>query len=85
MNTVTKEDVEYWYGRQEDEKKKIPFGSSLGTYYYCDSGHESFAYAALMLVHNMFCWECDHPAPEGKFWTFSVPERKLHLVDRSPR
>jgi hypothetical protein len=80
---VTKEQLEYWYRRQEEEKAKLPLGSSLGTYYYSDSGHEPFSTCALILQHLMFSWECDHPAPGKRYWTFTVPEGLLCLSEEN--
>ena len=75
---VTKEQLEYWYRRQEDEKKNLPYGwSSLCGPYYCQSSYEPFATIALILQHLMFSWECDHPAPGKRYWTFTVPEGLL--------
>ena len=71
---VTKEQLEYWYRRQEDEKAELSMGSNLGHYTYADSPHEPFATCALILQHLMFCWECDHPAPGKRYWSFTIPE-----------
>ncbi len=69
---VTKEQLEYWYRRQEEEKAKLPRGANLGNHYYADSAHEDFALCALILLHLMFCWECDNPAPHNRHWTFTT-------------
>lgn len=82
---MTKETVEYWYGQQEDAKELIPKGNGLlipeGKSLYACSAFEPLATAAIILLHVMFCWECENPAPKGRRWTFSIPERKLVLSD----
>lgn len=39
--------------------------------------YEPFATYALILLHLMFCWECENPVPEKMYWTFTVPEGLL--------
>jgi hypothetical protein len=74
---VTKEQLEYWYRRQEEEKKKLPMEWGLGTYHYADSGYEPFSTCALILLHLMFCWECENPLPGKTYWTWTIPEGLL--------
>jgi len=76
---VTKEQLEYWYRRQEEEKAKLPMGISLGAYSYADSAHEPFATCALILAHLMFCWECENPDLGKRNWTFTIPNGLLCL------
>ncbi len=70
---VTKDQLEYWYRLQEEEKQKLPMGAELGKRWYAESPHEPFATYALILLHLMFCWECEHPSSGKRYWAFTVP------------
>ena len=77
---VTKEQVAEAYLRQEYLKKTCgPNGGRIPSEilsgpggYYATSPIEPFAVAALELLHIMFGWECENPAPKGKYWTCMV-------------
>lgn len=69
---VAAEQVADAYLAQEAAKKiaasrNLPLAGA--TNYYASSPCEELADAALMFMHLMFCWECDNPAPRGKYWT----------------
>jgi hypothetical protein len=73
---VTKEQLEYWYRRQEEELAKLPHGAALSgaeSNTYASSPHEPFATCALILLHLMFCWECENPALGKRYWSYEPP------------
>jgi hypothetical protein len=75
---VTKEQLEYWYRLQEEEKANLPYGAFIGGGpYYCQNHHEPFATVALILMHLMFCWECEHPLDGKRHWTFTTKDGLL--------
>lgn len=81
---ITKEQVAEAYLAQEKAKKDVPSGFLSGrTPYYCSSPVEPFATIALILQAVMFGWECENPAPLGKYWSCNGITGEPVLMERS--